>query len=162
LGHPRDRGSRKRDGAQRRLFEASQEWDLLKVLLVQVGLSLLGSLATNPTYNLPIFLFAIWAYHYHETNDPFKTFLALLSVSILLDIWWFILHGDNPSNESGFNLAFILNILNLLVKPFTVLSTVQALKNRGDTFNVGSEWTSGRMPGGLPYQTVPDRDDDTA
>ncbi|RUS19223.1 hypothetical protein BC937DRAFT_87808 [Endogone sp. FLAS-F59071] len=91
-----------------RLVEISQEWDLLKVLLVHVGLSLLGSLATHPTYNLPIFLFAIWTYHYHETNDPFKTFLALLSLSIPLDIWWFILHGS--SNESGFVLALIMDV----------------------------------------------------
>src|SRR5437764_3756970 len=39
---------------------------------------------------------------YTQLNFHRLQFLALLCVSIPLDIYWFIFHGGNPGNESGF------------------------------------------------------------
>lgn len=44
-----------------------------KLIAFQKGLSLFGSLASCPVYNLPIYFFGIWAYNYHESNAPIKT-----------------------------------------------------------------------------------------
>jgi hypothetical protein len=45
---------------------------ILKYPIFQ-GLSLLGAVASNPTYNIPIFFFGIWAYNNRESNSPIKT-----------------------------------------------------------------------------------------
>jgi hypothetical protein len=49
---------------------------LLKRFYFQ-GLSLLGAVASNPTYNIPIFFFGIWAYNNRESNAPIKTVCAM-------------------------------------------------------------------------------------
>ncbi|KAI7897972.1 uncharacterized protein BX663DRAFT_526636 [Cokeromyces recurvatus] len=135
-----------------------QQANLASLLGLHLGLSLLGAVANNPTYNIPIFFFGIWAYNYRDSNSPLKTFTGVLAFSIFLDIIWFYLHGGNPQAESGFGFAKFFNVINLFVKPLTVYSGFINLKERGDSLNVGS-WSD--APGAFPsggYQNVRDGD----
>ncbi|KAL1927412.1 hypothetical protein VTP01DRAFT_4041 [Rhizomucor pusillus] len=108
-----------------------------------------------PVYNLPIYFFGIWAYNYHESNAPIKTFTGVLALSIVLDVVWFSLHGHNPYNESGFTFSMIMNIISLIGKPITVFAGINTIQSRGDTLHVGG-WSE--APGAFPgaYQTVRD------
>ncbi|KAI7870914.1 hypothetical protein BDF14DRAFT_1310680 [Spinellus fusiger] len=93
----------------------------------------------------------------HLSNTPIKTFTGVLSLSILLDIVWLMLHGGNPLGERGFAFATGMNILSLIVKPVSVLAAVNTIQGRGDTITVGG-WSE--APGAFPgaYQTVRDSD----
>ncbi|CAO3654049.1 unnamed protein product [Cunninghamella echinulata] len=86
-------------------------------------------------------------------------FTWVLSLSIVLDIFWFILHGGNPQNESGFGFAMIMNIISLIGKPVTVFSAINTIQSRGDTFSAGNFDVPGAFPGA--YQTVRDGDNDS-
>ncbi|KAI8390317.1 hypothetical protein BD560DRAFT_380625 [Blakeslea trispora] len=135
-----------------------QQTNLASLLGLHLGLSLLGAIATNPTYNIPIFFFGTWAYNNRDSTTPLKTFTGSLGLSIFLDLIWFYLHGSNALNESGFGLARFFNIISLFIKPFTVYSSINILKERGDSLNVGS-WSD--APGAFPssgYQNVRDGD----
>ncbi|KAL0076570.1 hypothetical protein J3Q64DRAFT_1852704 [Phycomyces blakesleeanus] len=132
-----------------------QQANLATLLGVHLGLSLFGALASNPTYNIPIFFFGIWAFNYHESNTPIKTFTGALGLSIFLDVIWFILHGGNPGGESGFGFAMTMNIISLLVKPVSVFAAVNTIQNRGDTLNAGN-WAE--APGAFPGSYQPVRD----
>ncbi|KAI8065446.1 hypothetical protein BC940DRAFT_304114 [Gongronella butleri] len=138
----------------------TQQTNLASLLGIHLGLSLFGALATNPTYNIPIFFFGIWAYNYHESNSPIKTFTYVLSLSVFLDVLWFILHSGH--DESGFTFALVMNILSLVAKPITILTAITAIQNRGDSLNAVGGWSD--APGSFPgaYQTVRDGDNDFA
>ncbi|KAI8388123.1 uncharacterized protein BYT42DRAFT_559018 [Radiomyces spectabilis] len=137
----------------------TQQTNLATLLGVHLGLSLFGALASNPTYNIPVFFFGIWAYNFRDSNAPLKTFTGVLALSILLDVVWFILHGHNPAQESGFVFVMIMNIISLLVKPISVFAAINTLQSRGDTFNAGS-WSD--APGAFPGAYQPVRDGDEA
>ncbi|KAI9300275.1 hypothetical protein BJ944DRAFT_273280 [Cunninghamella echinulata] len=137
----------------------TQQTSLASLIALHLGLSLFGALASNPTYNIPIFFFGIWAFNNRETTSPIKTFTWVLSLSIVLDIFWFILHGGNPQNESGFGFAMIMNIISLIGKPVTVFSAINTIQSRGDTFSAGNFDVPGSFPGA--YQTVRDGDNDS-
>ncbi|KAI8971384.1 hypothetical protein BDB01DRAFT_811625 [Pilobolus umbonatus] len=135
-----------------------QQTNLATLLGVQLGLSLLGAVASSPTYNTPIFFFGIWAFNHRESNSPIKTFTGVLAFSIFLDLIWLYLHGVNPQGESGFGFALFFNIINLIVKPVSIYSGVMNIQQRGDLLNVGS-WSE--APGAFPsggYQNVRDGD----
>ncbi|ORZ18670.1 hypothetical protein BCR42DRAFT_411378 [Absidia repens] len=139
------------------LQNISQQTNLATLLGFHLGISLFGAVSTNPTYNIPIFFFGIWAFNYHESNSPIKTFTGCLGLSIFLDIIWFILHSGN--NESGYTFALIMNIVSLITKPVTVFAAFNTIQNRGDSMNAGS-WAE--APGSFPgaYQTVRDGEND--
>ncbi|KAL7311700.1 hypothetical protein PS15m_009427 [Mucor circinelloides] len=135
-----------------------QQANLASLLGLHLGLSLFGAVASNPTYNIPIFFFGIWAYNYRESNSPLKTFTGVLGLSIFLDLIWLYLHGGNPQEESGFGFAKFFTIISLLVKPLSVYSGISNLRERGDTLNAGN-WSD--APGAFPsggYQNVRDGD----
>ncbi|ORZ02831.1 hypothetical protein BCR43DRAFT_520082 [Syncephalastrum racemosum] len=136
----------------------AQQTNLATLLGLHLGLSLFGSLASCPVYNLPIYFFGIWAYNYHESNAPIKTFTGVLALSILLDVFWFILHGSNPQGESGFVFAMVMNIISLVGKPITVFAGINTIQSRGDSLNVGGGAGWSDAPGAFPgaYQTVRD------
>ncbi|CEP11306.1 hypothetical protein [Parasitella parasitica] len=131
-----------------------QQANLASLLGLHLGLSLFGAVASNPSYNIPIFFFGIWAYNYRESNSPLKT----VGFSILLDLIWFYLHGGNSQGESGFGFAKFFNIISLFIKPLSVYSGINNLKERGDALNTGN-WSD--APGAFPsggYQNVRDGD----
>ncbi|KAI9356650.1 hypothetical protein BD770DRAFT_322788 [Pilaira anomala] len=135
-----------------------QQANLASLLGLHLGLSLLGAVASNPSYNIPIFFFGIWAYNNRESNSPIKTFTGVLAFSILLDLIWLYLHGSNPQGESGFGFAKFFNIISLIIKPISVYSGVNNLKERGDSISAGN-WSD--APGAFPsgaYQNVRDGD----
>ncbi|KAI8047591.1 uncharacterized protein B0P05DRAFT_564130 [Gilbertella persicaria] len=137
---------------------AVQQTNLASLLGLHLCLSLLGAVASNPTYNIPIFFFGIWAFNNRESTTPLKTFAGALGLSIFLDLIWFYLHGGNPQAESGFGFAKFFNVISLFVKPFTVYSAANILKERGDSLNAGN-WSE--APGAFPsggYQNVRDGD----
>ncbi|KAI9323696.1 hypothetical protein BX666DRAFT_1889477 [Dichotomocladium elegans] len=150
------------------LQSVAQQTDLATLLGLHLGLALLGSISTCPVYNLPLYFFGTWAYNHHESNSPIKTFTNILAMTILLDIIWFWLHGSTlkASNdieiphESGFTFCMIMNIISLIIKPITVMSSIQTIRNRGDSFPVGGQsWSeagtgNASFPGA--YQTVRD------
>ncbi|CAO3648940.1 unnamed protein product [Cunninghamella blakesleeana] len=142
--------------------QITQQTSLASLLAVHLGLSLFGGLATNPTYNIPIFFFGVYAFNNCDSTSPIKLFTKVLSLSIVLDIFWFILHGSNPQNESGFGFAMIMNIISLIGKPITVFSAINTIQTRGDTFSTGN-WAD--APGAFPstgaYQPVRDGDNDS-
>ncbi|CAO3609671.1 unnamed protein product [Mucor hiemalis] len=136
-----------------------QQANLASLLGLHLGLSLLGAIASNPTYNIPIFFFGIWAYNNRELTAPIKTFTGALAVSIFLDLIWFYLHGGNPQGESGFGFAKFFNIISLVVKPISVYSGINVLKERGDSLGAGN-WSDapGAFPSSGGYQNVRDGD----
>ncbi|KAI9496751.1 hypothetical protein BDB00DRAFT_807001 [Zychaea mexicana] len=149
------------------IHSIAQQTNLATLLGLHLGLSLFGSLSTCPVYNLPIYFFGIWAYNYHESNAPIKTFTGVLALSIVLDVLWFILHGSPPTDsarnpidrESGFVFCMVMNIISLIGKPITVFAGINTIQSRGDSFQVGG-WSD--APGAFPgaYQTVRDGNND--
>ncbi|KAG0183309.1 hypothetical protein DFQ28_000967 [Apophysomyces sp. BC1034] len=137
------------------LQHLTQQTNLASLLGLHLGLSLFGAIASNPTYNIPIFFFGIWAYNYHESNSPIKTFTSVLALSIALDVIWFILHGGNTTGEAGFTFAMVMNIISLVCKPISVFAAINTIQSRGDSLNAGS-WAE--APGSFPgaYETVRD------
>ncbi|EIE84587.1 hypothetical protein RO3G_09297 [Rhizopus delemar RA 99-880] len=138
--------------------QLAQQSNLASLLGLHLTLSLFGAVASNPTYNIPIFFFGTWAYNYRESNAPLKTFTGVLGLSILLDLIWFYLHGGNPQGESGFGFAMFFNVISFIIKPMTVYTSVGSLQERGDPLGAGN-WTE--APGAFPsggYQDVRDAD----
>ncbi|ORE06381.1 hypothetical protein BCV72DRAFT_305577 [Rhizopus microsporus var. microsporus] len=135
-----------------------QQANLASLLGLHLALSLFGAVASNPTYNIPIFFFGFWAYNYHESSSPLKTFTGILGLSILLDSIWFYLHSGNPQGESGFGFALFFNYISFFVKPLSVYAGIVQLQERGDSFSAGN-WSE--APGAFPsggYQNVRDAD----
>ncbi|CAO3673145.1 unnamed protein product [Umbelopsis vinacea] len=136
-----------------KLQEVAQQTSLTTLLSLHLVFALFGGIASNPSYNIPIFFFGIWAYNYHDSNAPIKTFTAALSLSVILDIVWFSLHGHNPLDERGFAFALAMNIISLIGKPVTLFASIGAIQNRGDNLGVGA-WSE--APGAFPgnYERV--------
>ncbi|KAG2180561.1 hypothetical protein INT44_003565 [Umbelopsis vinacea] len=143
-----------------RLQEVAQQTSLTTLLSIHVLLALLGSIASNPSYNIAIFLFGIWAYNNRDSNAPIKTFTATLAFSVIIDIVWFSLHGHNPLDERGFGFALAMNIISLIGKPVTLFACVGALQSRGDSLSVGA-WSEapGAFPGSYERVREPDSED---
>ncbi|KAG1048200.1 hypothetical protein G6F46_011769 [Rhizopus delemar] len=135
-----------------------QQSNLASLLGLHLSLSLFGSIATNPTYNLPIFFFGTWAYNYRDSNSPLKTFTLILGLSVLLDLIWFYLHSGNPQGESGYKFAIFFNTVSFIFKPISIYASMANLQERGDSISAGN-WTE--APGAFPaggYQNVRDGD----
>ncbi|KAH7880734.1 MAG: hypothetical protein NXY57DRAFT_1047216 [Lentinula lateritia] len=138
-----------------------QGLDPSKLALFGAGFSFFLSGFTAPPYNLPIFLFGIYA---QENADSaflsLQTFTGLLGASVFYDIIWMF------RNEQGGFVKF-LTIILLLVKIPTFLAFGLAARQRGAQFaglgirgndiNGPTVWA---MPGGFSstagYQNVDD------
>ncbi|KAJ3800729.1 hypothetical protein GGU11DRAFT_772197 [Lentinula aff. detonsa] len=138
-----------------------QGLDPSKLALFGAGFSFFLSGFSAPPYNLPIFLFGIYA---QENADSaflsLQTFTGLLGASVFYDIVWM------AKNEQGGFTKF-LSILLLLVKIPTFLAFGLAARQRGVQFsglgirgNDISGPTVWAMPGGFSstagYQNVDD------
>ncbi|KAJ3786673.1 hypothetical protein GGU10DRAFT_266564 [Lentinula aff. detonsa] len=106
-----------------------QGLDPSKLALFGAGFSFFLSGFSAPPYNLPIFLFGIYA---QENADSaflsLQTFTGLLGASVFYDIVWM------ANNEQGGFTKF-LSILLLLVKIPTFLAFGLAARQRGVQFS---------------------------
>ncbi|KAI9244506.1 hypothetical protein BY458DRAFT_529622 [Sporodiniella umbellata] len=130
-----------------------QEGSLASLIAVHLFLSLLSSVTINPSYNVPIFFFGIWAYNYRESTSPLKTFTGALGLSVVLDVVWLIARPALQESLSGF--VTFMSIISLILKPVTLFAATRQLQERGDVLSAGN-WTEapGAFPGG--YQNVRD------
>lgn len=147
------------------MAEFLQRLDTSKLVLVGAGLSFAVSAFSAPRYNLPIFLFGIYAQENAEAVQSLQTFTYLLSASIVYDIIWMF------RNEQHW-LVKLITILALALKVPTVMAFFAAMQQRGGQLsglsfrggdlNGATVWS---MPGGFTsggregYQTVDETTD---
>ncbi|CCM07098.1 uncharacterized protein FIBRA_09425 [Fibroporia radiculosa] len=134
-----------------------QRLDTSKLVLVGTGLSFAVSAFEAPKYNLPIFLFGIYAQENPDGVQSLQTFTYLLSASVIYDIIWMY----NYDQHWFFKL---LTILLLVLKFPTILTFMSSLQQRGSGVGFRGSDLSGAtvwaMPGGFTsggrdgYQTV--------
>ncbi|KAF5390151.1 hypothetical protein D9757_002929 [Collybiopsis confluens] len=148
------------------LFSSSTSMDFVqtldpsKLVLFSTAFSFLLSGFASPPYNLPVFLFGIYALENSEAFMSLQTFTGLLGASFLYDVVWMM-----RNNQHGF-IKF-LSILLLLAKIPTFFAFALAARQRGAQFgglgvrgnDLGGP-TVWAMPGGFTsgggYQTVDD------
>jgi len=104
-----------------------QGLDPSKLVLFGTGFSFFLSGFSVPPYNLPIFLFGIYAQENADAFMSLQAFTGLLGASILYDVVWMIV------NEQG-GFVKVLAILLLLLKLPTFLSFALAARQRGAQF----------------------------
>ncbi|EPT04326.1 hypothetical protein FOMPIDRAFT_1028088 [Fomitopsis schrenkii] len=135
--------------------------DTGKLVTVETVLSALTAAFVAPSYNLPIFLFGLYAQEATEAVESLKMFTYLVIGTIPLDIVWMW------RNEQGWFIK-LLTILVLVLKIPTAMVLATALQTRGGNFSSFSGLRSGdvagatvwSMPGGFTssgregYQTV--------
>ncbi|OBZ79775.1 hypothetical protein A0H81_01132 [Grifola frondosa] len=143
-----------------------QALDPSKLVLIETVLSFATSAFDAPVYNLPIFLFGIYAQENSEAIQSLKAFTGLVGGSLIYDIIWMAKHEQNW-------FVRMLTIMILILKVPTALAFVTALHQRGAQFsglgfrgNDLSGATVWSMPGGFTsplgggarngYQTVND------
>ncbi|KAF9974402.1 hypothetical protein BGZ73_002200 [Actinomortierella ambigua] len=122
-------------------IEYGTQLDLEFFLVIQVVLGMFGALREVPVYNLPLFLFGLYAYQNRDSIDPLKQFSMFTALSIILDITWLLL------NE--LSLGYVLTIVSLILKPLTLVSVFHLLKLRREPF--GTNWSSLGPYGGDGY-----------
>ncbi|GJJ70016.1 hypothetical protein EMPS_02365 [Entomortierella parvispora] len=141
------------------LIEFATQLDLQRLIVFQTILSLFGGIRTVPSYNIPLLFFGLYAYQHHDSSEPLQQFAGFTAFSILLDIVWCLL-------SPGIGFGEGLTIAVLLIKPMTIISSLQLLKYRGDPFSSlggGGSWQGhrGNGLGGISgYQTLGDAMDD--
>ncbi|EIM83305.1 uncharacterized protein STEHIDRAFT_62956 [Stereum hirsutum FP-91666 SS1] len=133
-----------------------QALDPSRLVLMETVLSFVISPFTAPAYNLPIFLFGIYAQENTEAVQSLQVFTGLVGASALADLAWML------RNEQNWFIK-LLNVLILVLKAPTFLAFASSLRSRGAQFsNLGGigglrVWS---MPGGFTsggrdgYQTV--------
>ncbi|KAL0951177.1 hypothetical protein HGRIS_007908 [Hohenbuehelia grisea] len=137
-----------------------QGLDPAKLVLAETALSFVLSPFASPPYNLPIFLFGIYAQENQESIQSLQTFTGLLGVSKIFDIIWMV-----RNEQSGFIKFFTVVLLLLKIPTFFAFGL--ALRQRGAQFGglgirggdlAGATLWSGSMPGGFGardgYQNV--------
>ncbi|KAN0133249.1 hypothetical protein V8E53_008973 [Lactarius tabidus] len=136
-----------------------QALDASKLILIEAALSFSISPFSVPAYNLPIFLFGLYAQGSPETSAiSLQAFSGFLGVSVLFDIIWF------TQNSQGIFVKLI-TILILLLKVPTFFAFAATLNSRGVSgINLGGSDFGGTtvwsMPGGFSsggregYQSV--------
>ncbi|PSS37740.1 hypothetical protein PHLCEN_2v433 [Hermanssonia centrifuga] len=150
------------------MAEFLQALDPSKLVLVETFLSFVTCAFAAPSYNLPIFLFGIYAQESAEAVQSLKSFTLLLAGSIVLDIIWMARNHQNWFIRT-------VTILTQILKVPTVLAFGAALRQRGAQFSgIGfrgndlSGATVWSMPGGFTsfgtggregYQNVDDETD---
>ncbi|KAI0275059.1 hypothetical protein BC834DRAFT_28103 [Gloeopeniophorella convolvens] len=102
-----------------------QTLDASKLILAEAVLSFVISPYSAPTYNLPIFLFGIYAQESQEAAAlSLQVFSGFLGASALFDIVWLI------KNYQG-TLVKLVSILILLLKVPTFVAFAGTLNSRG-------------------------------
>ncbi|KAI0068186.1 hypothetical protein BV25DRAFT_1818562 [Artomyces pyxidatus] len=140
-----------------------QGLDPSKLVIAEVALSFLTTPFTAPTYNLPIFLFGLYAQDNAEAVLSLQVFSALVGLSVISDIIWI---GKNEQN--GF--IKLLSIIILILKAPTFIAFASTLRSRGAQFSglgLRGDSISGptlwSMPGGFTsggrdgYEAVDDQ-----
>ncbi|OCH96161.1 hypothetical protein OBBRIDRAFT_702173, partial [Obba rivulosa] len=108
-----------------------QALDPSKLVLAETALAFVTSAFAAPTYNLPIFLFGIYAQESPEAVQSMKIFMQLLAGSFVYDIVWMA-----RNRQSWF--IRLVTILVLILKIPTALAFFTALRQRGAQFgNLG-------------------------
>ncbi|KAH7911201.1 hypothetical protein BJ138DRAFT_1063586 [Hygrophoropsis aurantiaca] len=141
------------------MAEFVQGLDPGKLVFAETILSFVFCPFTVPAYNLPIFLFGTYVHESSDAVQSLKTFIGMLSVSVIFDIIWMTQNSQNGL------LRFATLIIQLLKVP-TIAAFLLALRQRGSQFpglgtdiNGPTVWS---MPGGFTsggregYQTVDD------
>jgi len=140
-------------------MDFSRDLDLHRIVLVQVGLSTLASVAVSPSYNLPIHLYGLFHIDAHQLDHPssaalegLRLYSILLVLTGVLDVIWMY---QWSSTTSG--MGFLLIVVGLIMKPISVVTSLAELRRNGEG-GLGSfsgQWTGSRGPG-LPglNQTV--------
>ncbi|KAI0778187.1 hypothetical protein BD413DRAFT_446769, partial [Trametes elegans] len=105
-----------------------QSLDPSKLVLVGTGLSFITSAFVAPAYNLPIFLFGVYAQEATEAIQSLKAFTFLLAASMFYDVIWFF------RNSPSWFIRLVL-ILLLILKIPTTFAYVTALQQRGAQFS---------------------------
>ncbi|KIM34019.1 hypothetical protein M408DRAFT_89504 [Serendipita vermifera MAFF 305830] len=101
--------------------------DPSSLTLLHAGIAFVLSPFVSPTYNLPVFLYGLWAVQVTETYEPLRVFAGFVGTSLLLDVIW--LFNNDPAT-----LVKIILILTWLFKILTFLSIMVSLRHRGDRF----------------------------
>ncbi|KAI8318936.1 hypothetical protein GQ54DRAFT_57833 [Martensiomyces pterosporus] len=109
------------------LMQMSRGLDLSQLLLVHTGIALVSGVGTAPSYNLPVYLFALSTVHSKFDQVQMKRATIILAGTVFLDVLWVLAKGT-----LSLTLLFILG--NLLLKPITVACAVQLLQSNGATF----------------------------
>ncbi|GAA5835193.1 hypothetical protein JCM11251_006640 [Rhodosporidiobolus azoricus] len=129
---------------------AMADLDPSLLLRAHTLLSGLAALSSAPIWNIPVSLYGLAVIHQEgaQAGEAVRTFIAVLGGSFLLDVIWFV-------SNSTHGLARLVVLLNLLLKPVTIFSTLAHLRSRGEHgpsfqgFSVPSS-ISDRIPGGFP------------
>ncbi|KAH8921852.1 hypothetical protein BT69DRAFT_290859 [Atractiella rhizophila] len=117
----------------------TSQLDLSKLLIFHSALSLFTSLSISPPYNLPLALYGLLSLDgASQGGDGIRNFAYLWAASVGLDIFWLISWREE---YGGFFVSLV--ILNLLLKPITVLSSLS--RSSGGAFQLPTS-----MPGGFP------------
>ncbi|KAI0308196.1 hypothetical protein B0F90DRAFT_1620810 [Multifurca ochricompacta] len=137
-----------------------QGLDASKLILAEAVLSFLVSPFTAPAYNLPIFLFGIYAQESQEAAPILlQAFSGFLGASALFDIIWLTQNNQNVFIK-------LLSTLLLLLKAPTFIAFAGTLNSRGVSGIslrggiLGVQLVIWSMPGGFTsggregYQTV--------
>lgn len=146
------------------MAEWLQQLDPSKLILAETVLSFAISPFKSPSYNLPIFLFGIYAQENTEGVQSLQTFTGLVGISTIFDIIYMARHG-----QSWFTR--MITILILILKLPTFFAFALALRQRGAQFSgLGGDLsgpTLWSMPGGFTsgggregYQNVDEQSHD--
>ncbi|KAI8995629.1 hypothetical protein BD414DRAFT_480084 [Trametes punicea] len=126
-----------------------QALDPSKLVLIGTAMSFVTSGFSAPVYNLPIFLFGMYAQEASDAVQSLKAFTFLLAGSMFYDIIWMVNNSQNWFIK-------LVSILLLLLKIPTTFAFVTALQQRGAAFsglgirgNDLSGATVWSMPGGF-------------
>ncbi|KAI5124688.1 hypothetical protein M0805_004296 [Coniferiporia weirii] len=105
-----------------------QSLDPRSLVILETSLSFVTTPFTAPSYNLPIFLFGVYAQENAESNQSLKLFTGLLGGSALFDIIWMTRNSQNWFIK-------LITLIVLLLKAPTFLAFVSALRQRGEQFS---------------------------
>ncbi|SCV68455.1 BQ2448_576 [Microbotryum intermedium] len=114
------------------LIDGLTSLDLSRLLGGHAVLSLLTNLSNAPVWNLPLSLYGlvVVSHHADDGGDSIRQFAALYAFSFFLDALWLL------SNQT-YTATWFFIVVNFLLKPVTLLSTLGHLRQRGyATFNL--------------------------
>jgi len=106
------------------MFHFNTEDALLKLTLLHLLVSMFASLG-DQSYNVGIFALGLWSL-YSDKNDPSGVYLLFLVLSVLIDIVWMSIYGEDILNDNAGRdpdtkkFAFGMAIINIVVKPVTI------------------------------------------
>jgi len=123
-----------------------QRLDPSKLVLVGAALSFAVSASEAPSYNLPIFLFGIYAQENSEVVQSLQAFTYLLAASVLYDLIWMY-------NYEQYWVFRLITVITTVLKLPAVLAFMMSLQQRGAQFSIRGNDLGGAtvwsMPGGF-------------